>query len=58
MFFPIVQGSAGGGALVLSVGTTTDYNILTAATAAGYSNGSGVPITVNVRDRDWETTLL
>lgn len=48
MFFPIVQGSAGGGALVLSVGTTTDYNILTAATAAGYSNGSGVPITVNV----------
>lgn len=35
-------------ALTLSVGTTSSYNILTAATAAGFSNGSGQPITVNV----------
>lgn len=35
-------------ALTLSVGTTSSYNILTAATAAGFTNGSGQPITVNV----------
>lgn len=46
MLLPIVQGSVGG--LVLSVGTTTDYNILTEATAAGFTNGSGQQIIVNV----------
>ena len=46
MLLPVVQGSVGG--FVVAVGTTTNFNILTAATAAGFTNGSGQSLIVNV----------
>ena len=50
MFMPIVQGGHSGGALTLEItSNTTDVNILTLATAAGYSAGSDTTaIIVNV----------
>ena len=52
MFFPIVQGghSAGGGELILDItSNTSNVNILTLATAAGYNASTDTtPIIVNV----------
>ena len=50
MFMPIVQGGHSGGALTLDItSNTSNVNILTLATAAGYSAGSDTtPIIVNV----------
>lgn len=46
--FDDFYGAAAIQTFTLTPGTTTNYNILTAATAAGFTNGSGDNIVVNV----------